>query len=161
MTKQLLLIRHAEASESSYGQKDFERTLTSKGIIDAANLGMYMLKKSLIPDAIFSSAATRAKSTAITVAEKLNYQIDTIKFNKQLYEASTRTLLELITQLDDHWSMVYLIGHNPTISYFAEYLTKDFHASMRPAGMLGIKITVDSWKEVSGGIGELQINFQP
>ncbi len=161
MAKQLLLIRHAQAAESNFGEKDFDRTLTSKGSIDAANLGMYMLKNSLVPDAIFSSAAHRAKSTAITVAEKLNFQLETIKFDDQLYEASPRILLQLINSFDDHWTTVYLIGHNPTISYFAEYLTNDYHANMSPASVIGIRFDIDSWQEVMGENGELSIEYQP
>ncbi len=161
MHKQLLLIRHAQAADSNFGEKDFERTLTSQGSIDAANLGMYMLKNSLVPDAIFSSSAKRAKNTAITVAEKLNFQLDTIKFEDQLYEASPRILLQLINSFDDHWSLVYLVGHNPTISYFAEYLTNDHHAGMSPASVIGVNFSVETWQHVSGGTGIKSLDYHP
>ena len=161
MTKQLLLIRHAQASESVHGQKDFDRTLTNKGIIDASQLGMHLLKKSLHPDAIFSSSAVRARITATTIAEKINFDVNRIKFEKQLYESSPRTLLELVNSFKDHWKRVFIIGHNPVITYFAEYLTGNLIDSMSPASMAVIMFDLPTWKEASAGLGDIDVYYNP
>ncbi len=161
MTKQLLLIRHAQASESTPGQKDFDRMLTNKGIIDASHLGMYLLKKSLLPDAIFCSAAVRARITATTIAEKINFDVNKIKFEKQLYESSPRSLLELVNGFDDQWERVFIIGHNPVITYFAEYLTGNLVQNMAPGSMAAILFDLPTWKQASGGLGNVDNYYQP
>ena len=161
MTKQLLLIRHAQASESAHGQKDFDRTLTSKGIIDASQLGMHLMKKSLHPDAIFSSSALRARVTATTIAEKINFDVNKIKFDKQLYESSPRSLLNLVNGFKDHWKRVFIVGHNPVITYFAEYLTGNLIDNMSPASMAVIMFDLPSWKEASAGLGDIDVYYNP
>ena len=81
--------------------------------------------------------------------------IDKIQFEEELYTASVRTFLAFVNQLDDACSHVMCIGHNPVISYLAEYLTKAEIGDMPPAGLAMIQLNVQHWKEVNQGSGEL------
>lgn len=47
------------------------------------------------------------------------------------------------------------VGHNPTISYLAEYMSKAEIGDMTTAGIAIITFNIASWSEVSQGNGEL------
>jgi phosphohistidine phosphatase len=53
------------------------------------------------------------------------------------------------------------VGHNPEISYLAEYLTEAEIGVMQPAGMAAIKLKIDSWKNLEKGIGEMMQYVSP
>lgn len=161
MTKKLLLIRHAHAAESSTGQKDFDRTLTSKGTINAAQLGFHISKANLRPDAFFSSDAIRAHDTAQTIAGKINFDVNKIKWEHQLYETSTRGIMEIVNEFDELWKTVAIVGHNPVMTYFAEYLSGEMIGNMSPSSLAVLSFDLESWKEVSGKTARLTDFFEP
>ena len=161
MPKKLLLIRHAQALESTFGQKDFDRTLTNQGIIDASHLGAFIFKSNLYPDAFYSSMAERAKITANSIADKINFDINKIKWEKNLYETSPRAMLNSVNEFEKLWEIVAILGHNPVITYFAEYLTGELIGSIKPAGLVVIAFDIKTWSEVTGGTGRLESKFQP
>ena len=48
-----------------------------------------------------------------------------------------------------------IFGHNPSISLFAESLTFFDIGEFPTAACIRIDFIIDSWKEVSGGLGEI------
>lgn len=161
MTRTLYLLRHAQSAEKQIGRTDKERELTNMGIKDIMLIGGYMQKHNLPIDIIFSSSAERAKTTAQYLLDALKFDLSIINEKEELYEASTRTFLEIIGQLDDSKTHVMCVGHNPGISYIAEYLTKAEIGDMYPAGLVIIKFKINSWAEVKQGSGELENYIYP
>jgi phosphohistidine phosphatase len=53
------------------------------------------------------------------------------------------------------------VGHNPTISYLAEYLTKKEVGDMALAGIVIIEYIIYSWTEVKEGNGALVRYIHP
>lgn len=155
MPRYLYLLRHAQSAEKQHGQADIDRPLTRLGMKQSLLIANYFTRQKTFPDMIMSSIADRAKATATLIAEKLGYESDRILHYDELYEASTRTFFEFVSRLEYNLHHVLCVGHNPAISYLAEYLTKAEIGEMVPAGMAIIQLNVDSWKEVSEGNGEL------
>ena len=154
MTKQLLLIRHAEAETPYWGQKDFDRELTSHGVITASVTGKKLRELNFMPDLILTSAANRAQNTAILLAEQLNY--DVIQEAEELYNCSLNILLDYIHKIDDGFENVILVNHNPNISYLAEYLTgEDLYGGLNPIGIASITFSLDQWGKVEQRTGKL------
>ena len=129
--------------------------MTSRGLKDSLIIGDYLKKHFFQVDQIISSTAIRAKETARMLADGLKINPDKITEEDELYQASTRTFLEAITNFDDGAQNILCVGHNPVISYLAEYITKSEIGSMETAGLVIIKLNIKSWKEVSQGNGEL------
>jgi phosphohistidine phosphatase len=154
MSKHLFLLRHAESGEKSFGQTDKERELTTNGIREARLIGDFLLKGGYNFDLIVSSTANRASSTIQIVANAMRSGSEKIAFEDNLYEASLRTFMEYINQLDDGKNQVMCVGHNPTISYLSEYITNATISDMAPGGLVIIKLNLPSWKEVTKGCGE-------
>ncbi len=156
--KNLLLIRHAQAEKFSETNKDIDRKLTSEGMKIASLLGKYLKDEGINPDMIISSMAQRSQLTAELVASQLDYELDDIQCVEGLYEASVRELVNLLSQLDNGNSVVLIIGHNPAVTYAADYLCDAEVSGMSPGAVVQINFAIESWADLSKGLGEF-INY--
>lgn len=161
MAKQLFLTRHAEAVEKSSHQSDKDRELTPAGVQQSFQIGAYLLRENFTPDIIYASIAERARLTASLAAETMKFDASKILLEEELYTASVRTFFGFLCKLDDAYQKVMCIGHNPVISYLAEYLTKAEIGDMTTAGIVIISFDVSSWNELSQGNGELLYYLHP
>lgn len=161
MSKTLVMVRHAKSDWSDVGQKDFDRDLNARGYRDAPKVGVRLRSLNVKPDKVFSSPALRAKLTSQFVIEQLEYQLDEIVYDEELYEASSRSLLNFINSIDDHYNNVIIFGHNPTFTYVAEYLTGSVLGNVPTSGAVSIRLEIDSWKEASKDLGKLQFFIYP
>lgn len=158
MPKHLYLLRHGASAEKQTGQSDKDRMLTSQGTRETLLIVGYLLKQKLMPGIIVSSTAERARTTAGLIADAMRIDPDQVLLEEELFQASTRTFLEVVNQLDDAHAHVMCVGHNPTISYLAEYVTKAEIGDMAPSGLAIIRFNCNSWKDAGPEKGEL-INY--
>lgn len=154
-------MRHAQSADKQPGQADKERELTLKGVRDARLIGGHLYARKIIPKIIFSSTAVRAKTTAQLVSEALHVETGKIQLDDGLYDASVRTFLELVKEIDDSANAVMCVGHNPAISYLAKYLTKAEIGEMPPAGLSIIQFQTMHWSDCSEGTGILTTFLTP
>ena len=154
-TKTLYLLRHARAMDKTGSQKDIDRELNSVGLQNSTRMGIFIDKEKESFDIIITSPAIRAQTTASLIAEQIAYNTAKIHTNDEVYEASVRSLLKTVNQLKDEWNSVLIVGHNPSVSYLAEYLTREEIGNMTTCGLVKIGLEVNSWEEVSEGLGQL------
>jgi len=155
MSKKIFLVRHAKTEEGSSEKRDFDRVLTNRGLQDATRLGKYYNSKNAKPDQILSSDAARAFATAELIASQLGYELSRIHINHEIYDASVRTLLQLVNNLKDEWNSVMIVGHNPPINYLSEYLSGADIGHMNTGSCAVITFESDSWAEISQDSGSL------
>lgn len=155
MAKHLFLYRHAEATQSHSSDGDRDRELTSRGISQANQIGAYLLANQFQVKNIFASPALRTHQTAAITAEAMKFNTAEIVLEEELYNATTRVFFNFIGNLDVALDSVMCVGHNPTITYLAEYFTKESIGDIVPAGLVVIKFEVNAWSEVSQGNGQL------
>jgi len=152
--KKLILIRHAHTENSSDSGKDVDRKLTSEGMKNASLLGKYLKDEDIQIHALISSGAARAQLTAELISGPLGYDLEQIIVEDTLYEISVRGLFDYICRLEERWQTVVIIGHNPTLSYMADYLSDQVVHGMSPASLVQINFEVDSWTALTKGQGE-------
>lgn len=152
--KNLFLVRHAQAVENTGRSTDLYRNLTPQGFRDATKIGRKIFEMDIQPDMIFSSHAERARSTAELIAEQIKFDAQKIEYTEDLYEASARTLFALIKNLNDEWNNILIIGHNPSITYFSEYITHYEIGVVSPAGLVHIRFEVGQWDLISEDNGK-------
>ena len=145
--KKLYLIRHAKSDWSNPSLDDFDRPLNKRGKKNAPFMGKILNQKGISPDLIISSPAYRARNTAIKIAKKIKYH-DEIIFNEYLYEASLKTILEIVNYIADEYDNVFIVGHNPGLNMLAFYLI-DFNDNIPTSGVLEIEFNCDLWREAS------------
>ena len=161
MTKKLFLVRHAKTQRDSIDGRDFTRELADRGLRDASLVGSYFLTNGHTVDMFISSPAARAIATAELLAEQIEFPVEKIHTNEELYMASVRTFLQVVNQLRDDWQSVMITSHNPAVSYLAEYLSGDDVGDMPTSAIAEIKFNLESWSEISQNTGSLGLYITP
>lgn len=159
--KSIILLRHAKSDWTNPQLKDYDRPLNARGTRVAPKMGGKLSEMNEKVDVIFSSPAERAKLTSLYVSEQLQLDENQIEFESEIYEASVRTLLNVINKIDDEFDRVMLVGHNPTFSYIAEYLTDDIIGDLPTCGAVKISFATNSWKEISESTGNKEWYIYP
>jgi phosphohistidine phosphatase len=156
MEKSLILVRHAESRNQEQGQKDLDRVLSDTGVRDASRLGRFLYLEGRIPQLIYSSHAVRAIQTSKLIGEQLKLDDSEINIDEELYEASVRSLLNLINNIEEGINSIIIIGHNPAITHLCEHLSEDVIGYLPPGSMIHLTFKKMKWKEIAKGTGHLK-----
>ncbi len=157
--KTLYLLRHAKSSWTDNSLADFDRPLNARGLNAAPFMGEIMAKRGVFPDIIISSPAKRAMQTAVLVKEASGSNAS-ILYDERIYEASTQTLKLVISQIDDKVESAMIVGHNPGIEGFINYLTGILE-TMPTTALAVIVLNIDSWSEAAAICGNLEFIVRP
>lgn len=127
MSKKVYLIRHASAEDGSHSPmfKDINRELTSKGMMESAKMGAFLKEQEVKFDKLVYSSATRTSRTAEVLSEQVSVQKDNVIEDEGLYGGGPRAYLRILNEIAQDEQSIAIVGHNPDISFFAEYLTRD------------------------------------
>lgn len=153
--KTLFLIRHAKSDWENTNLLDIERHLNVRGYSNANMMSKILKEKSMMPDLIISSPAIRAMTTALIFARNLNYNSNNILIKQELYDSSVKDYLTVVSNIDNQFQSVMLFAHNPTISSFADALTKALAMEMPTCAIVGITFDADNWNDIKNKKGEL------
>lgn len=159
--KTVYLVRHGKATSRDIEMPDFERTLIERGINDSHEVAERLRKQGVKPSLIISSPAARAIQTARIFAEHFKYPKKMIRTRKALYDQTENTLMDIIQSIDDEHKTVMLVGHDPSFSYFAGYLAKNFNKNLPTCGVIGIDCKIQSWSEIDAVLGKKNIFDYP
>ena len=158
--KTLLLLRHAKSSWKDSDLDDHDRPLNKRGRRDAPRMGRLLVEWNLLPDYILSSTAKRARKTAESIIEEVNFRGET-RFSIDLYHADRAHIVQLVRQIPDHYSRVLWIGHNPGLEEFLELAT-GVATPLTTAALAEIEFNMTSWQQLSAGVtGRLVRTCQP
>lgn len=161
MAKTLFIVRHAQANQAGPGQSDKDRPLSPEGLHHASRVGIYFHQHYADISAIVCSGALRAIQTSEQIADQINFDVAKIKIDEELYEASVRILLNTVNQFNDDWNEVILVGHNPVISYFVEYVSGHHFSGMEAGSIVKIAMSQESWKELSADNASFEYYISP
>ena len=119
--KKITLIRHAKSSWSDMSLKDHDRPLNDRGKRDAPFMAKMMASRGWSPDALVSSTANRAFTTAS----------------------------HLIANLDKQWNSVAFFGHNPTFTSVVNlFYQDDYLGNLPTCGIVEIEDpTAENWED--------------
>lgn len=157
--KTLFIMRHAKSSWDNPDWSDFARPLNHRGLDAAPLMGEVMKKNDFDPEIIISSPAMRAKQTAGLVKESAGFRA-AIKFDERIYEASPLRLLEVVSDIEDHYDSAMIVGHNPGFENLVRILTGKIEA-MPTAALAIVDLEIDSWNEINSETGDLRKMFRP
>lgn len=153
--KTLFLLRHAKSSWDYPKLRDFERPLSERGIREAPLMGQRFLDRKRTVDCIISSPAVRTRSTAKMMAEAIGFPIDDLVSNPDLYFCGTSMYLKAASLVDDNYDSAMLVGHNPTITDFANEMANMDIANIPTCGLVELALPIDHWSEIKRGNSEL------
>jgi phosphohistidine phosphatase len=158
--KTLLLMRHGKSSWKDDSLSDHERPLKKSGRRDTKRIAQEIEKNDLYPHIILSSSAARAKETAEILMDTLGFE-NRIIFSDQLYMAEPEDFIDVLSQLDDDYDTVLVIGHNPGMEAFIQIIDGEIE-TLPTAGLGQLVLVLDSWQDISlDTIGELVGLWKP
>lgn len=160
MSKQLYLIRHADA-EHNTSIDDFDRKLSAKGRFEAQQLVPLLKEKKFAPELILCSPSSRTLQTCKIITEGLSIPFNKIQPENTIYEAHYKTLLSVINHIDPAYSKIALVGHNPGISMIIEYLVNGFFGFVPTAGVVKISFSESNWEQITENSGEIDWQLFP
>jgi len=145
--KQLLIIRHAKSNWANAAEADIDRSLNERGNKDAPSMANHLIEKRIQIDAIISSTANRAFTTASYFAKAQDIKTKDIVGADALYLAPAAEYFKQIEALQQNLQTVAIIGHNPGITDFVNALTTTQIDNMPTCGIFAIKINTANWKD--------------
>ena len=155
MQRVLTLVRHAKSSWNNADLSDFDRPLNSRGLKTAPKMGKRLVDNGYEVDAIISSPAMRAITTAEIIAKEIGFSEQKIQQNQEIYDASINTLIGLVTSLESSSKRVMLVGHNPGFTILCNYLSNARIDNMPTCAIAQIQFDVGSWESITEHSGEL------
>ncbi len=143
--KILTVVRHAKSSWSDTRLSDGKRPLNKRGKRDAPAMGKRIAKHGIRPSLIMSSPAKRAWSTAKLIAAEISYPIEFLQREDSLYLASLDEILGVIVAQDNGFNNMMLVGHNPGMTDFVNFLSPGLTNNLPTAGVVSVQIDQDDW----------------
>ena len=99
--------------------------------------------------------------TAELVAVATGYEPTRILVRPEIYEHGMSGLLSVIHDLSNDWKRVFLIGHNPDLTYLVNWLTNEEINHLPTGGVASIECAVDDWSHIMEGAGRLKLFDYP
>jgi phosphohistidine phosphatase len=152
--KTIILVRHAKSSWDDFSLKDEDRPLTDRGKKNAPDMAKRLLKKKIPIDAILSSPAKRAKSTAEYFAKEYDIPKKKIILIPELYMASNDAFVKTIRNAPEKADAIALFSHNDGITQFANSLSEARVDNMPTCSVFAVKADINKWDEFQPGKAE-------
>ena len=159
--KTLYLVRHAKSSWKYPSLDDFERPLNKRGRKNAPFMGEILKKLKVTPDLVISSPANRAAMTARIIAAAINYPLENIVYSEAIYEFSEDALIHVINTIDDSVDSSMVVGHNPAINGFANYIGDQPISNIPTCGICCVDLDIPSWAKIGKNCGKISFFEYP
>lgn len=180
--KTLILLRHGKSDwGADYGDggdgagghgADHERPLKKRGVRAARLAGRLLASMDLAPDAVLSSTAVRARTTAELAVEELEKATGRempFETTSDLYLTSVDGALRILRDIESRFDpdaeidRLLVVGHEPTTSSLAATIAGDSAASIRvvTGALVGLETRVNRWADLGPGRGDLVFLLPP
>ncbi len=156
--KTVFFIRHAKSSWKDPEWRDYERPLNKRGLRDAPFMAKLLVGKSGEPDAILSSPAVRALTTARFFADAAAIANSDIQVDERIYHAYPGDIFSLLQQQTDDRNCLWIVGHNPTFTAMANSFSNDYIPNVPTCGIVEVQSPIEKWEDFAPGRGK-RMNF--
>lgn len=155
--KTLYIVRHAKSSWKDSELSDEQRPLNKRGKRDAPFMADLIANKVESKNrALLSSTAVRAFTTAKVFAKALGIKEKDIIQSDELYLADEDEILGEVKTFIDDYDTLFIFGHNPGFTYFANRVCDTDIANVPTTGVVCVTFNVDKWKDIGFGKGKLE-----
>lgn len=136
----LVLVRHAKSDWGDANLHDHDRPLNDRGTRDAPRMAQALAATGFVPDAILSSTALRARTTAADFGAQFGVDVE---LDAQLYGAPARTVLAAAAARGVRHVMV--VAHDPGLSVLAAELSGEGITHMPTCAVATFTWEHDDW----------------
>lgn len=152
---QLHLLRHAKSSWDEDAD-DHARPLNRRGREAARLIGDSLPKVVTSLDLVLCSSSLRTRETAELALARFG-KAPSIRFEDELYLATSETLMQRLRQIDERFEAVMVIGHNPGLHELAVALASPSSPGFStlangkfPTGVRCRFVVGTDWAEIDG-----------
>ncbi len=154
--KTIYFIRHAKSSWSDMSLRDHDRPLNKRGKRDAPFMSQKLKELGAEPDAIITSTALRAKTTAQHFAHVFDLKGAQFIEEAGIYEAYSSNILKIVKNTSDDFDTIFVFGHNPGFTMVANSFSGGEDIDNVPTcGIVKVEVTISSWKDLKKSKGEV------
>ena len=148
--KELVILRHAK-SNRTYMVNDINRPLSQSGIERIKKTSYQKRDFFIDAEVIISSPAIRALHTAVIVIRELGISMEKLIIDEQLYTFSGFSIIDYVYALDERWSKVVLVGHNPAFTEVINHFSDVSINQLKTSGFAKISFNEDQWSNLFKG----------
>jgi phosphohistidine phosphatase len=158
---ELMIVRHAKSSWEDDTISDFERPLNDRGRREAKDMAKQLAESDWRPELIVCSTALRAQQTMAFFVQAIDQdnQIPVVH-EKDIYDATIASLLDIVNGLPPQTKRVLIFGHNPGFSKLVAFLTGEYYDLPTCAQAL-VQMEIGEWIYLYENCGVLKSYHYP
>ena len=145
--KTITFLRHSKSSWD-YILEDVDRPLNEVGIEKIKKVAESSKDQFINSDIIFSSTANRAIHTCLILARQLSISNNKIRLSEDLYTFNHFEVFDFIKKIEDKYSQVVLVGHNPAYTEISNYFSDNKILNLPTARWFSMKFDSNKWSDI-------------
>ena len=145
--KTITFLRHSKSSWD-YILEDIDRPLNEVGIEKIKKVAESSKHQFINSDIIFSSTANRAIHTCLILTRQLSISNNKIKLSEDLYTFNHFEVFNFIKKIEDKYSQVVLVGHNPAYTEISNYFSENKILNLPTARWFSMKFDSNKWSDI-------------
>ena len=145
--KTITFLRHSKSSWD-YILEDVDRPLNEVGIEKIKKVAESSKHQFINSDIIFSSTANRAIHTCLILTRQLSISNNKIRLSEDLYTFNHFEVFDFIKKIEDKYSQVVLVGHNPAYTEISNYFSDNKILNLPTARWFSMKFNSNNWPDI-------------
>ena len=145
--KTITFLRHSKSSWD-YILEDVDRPLNEVGIEKIKKVAESSKHQFINSDIIFSSTANRAIHTCLILTRQLSISNNKIRLSEDLYTFNHFEVFDFIKKIEDKYSQVVLVGHNPAYTEISNYFSENKILNLTTARWFSMKFDSNKWSDI-------------
>ena len=145
--KVITFLRHSKSSWEN-NIDDINRPLSEIGIEKIKKIANLSKDHFISSEIIFTSSANRALYTSVLLSRILSINLNKIKICDELYTFNYNKVFEFIETIDNNYSEIVLVGHNPAFTDISNYFSENKILNLPTARWFSLKFESDNWSDI-------------
>ena len=145
--KTITFLRHSKSSWD-YILEDVDRPLNEVGIEKIKKVAESSKHQFINSDIIFSSTANRAIHTCLILTRQLSISNNKIRLSEDLYTFNHFEVFDFIKKIENKYSQVVLVGHNPAYTEISNYFSENKILNLPTARWFSMKFDSNKWSDI-------------
>ena len=145
--KVITFLRHSKSSWEN-NLEDIHRPLSEIGIEKIKKIAISSKDHFISSEIILTSSANRALYTSVLLSRILSINLNKIRICDELYTFNYNKVFDFIQTIDNNYSKVVLVGHNPAFTDISNYFSENKILNLPTARWFSLKFESDNWSDI-------------
>ena len=145
--KVITFLRHSKSSWEN-NLEDIHRPLSKIGIEKIKKIAISSKDHFISSEIILTSSANRALYTSVLLSRTLSINLNKIKICDELYTFDHNKVFDFIETINNNYSEVVLIGHNPAFTDISNYFSENKILNLPTSRWFSLKFESDNWADI-------------